>query len=162
MGFRFRCNILTGAVTETSVYVFTDLPPVSEAFYLDDVEVTLSINRINDPGFESDISQCTGSAATLTNDTTQFHSGLKSLKVTKTATNGAAYINVPLIKQKTYDVSAWVKLPSGGTAGQVAKLCFEYYIGGTKYQTVVATSTVLSSSVWTNVAGICNKTRLAI
>lgn len=143
----------TGVVTEPSVYVFTDVPAVAETFYLDDVEICPVINKVNNPGFESGVGQFTGSDATLTSDTTQMHAGAKSLKVTKTGVNGAAYVDVPLIKQKTYDISAWVKLPTGGTAGQVAKLCVEYYIGTTKYQQVVATSAALSSTAWTSVSG---------
>jgi hypothetical protein len=144
----------TGEITNTSAYVFTDSPAVSEVFYLDDIEVSLVENLImDDPSYEGTKTAYATWGATAQLVTAEHRTGNQSLYINKSEFYGCVQVPLRLEKQRPYTFSVWAKLPAGATVGQKASIVVEYYIGTTRYQYVAAGGTVINSSGWTQVTG---------
>jgi len=111
-------------------------------------------NLAVNPGFESGTSPWTGFGATLTASTTQYHSGTHSGYVTGRTTgtwNGVAQSFLGVMQPgATYNISAWVRLASGGS--QPVMLTIQQIDGnGTTYSRVASGTATLTG--WTQLNG---------
>ncbi|MDR6550401.1 uncharacterized protein YjdB/acyl dehydratase [Paenibacillus qinlingensis] len=148
----------TGTIKQLQVVPTT----ASGAFSLDSVqlEITPTVavkgdNLIDDPGFEGSLSSQFGmSDATFAKDTSQFHSGHQSVKITKTTRYGGIKFPVNVEKGKAYTYSAWAKLATGATTNEPLRLGLQYNLdGGPPKQFIMFTSPGLKAGDWTQVEG---------
>lgn len=103
------------------------------------------INYVSNPAFEVDTTGWEGvDGGTLARITSDFQSGSACLEVTNTVESGAqTATRVPLVEgDGTYYMSAYVKIPTGGTSANM----FLRYL---QYETLESTSTVGTGNVGT-------------
>lgn len=100
---------------------------VTEDFYMDDISIMEKIivtSTIPNGGFEdTNINAWIPVGSTPVRDTTQFHTGTASLKATdRAAWYFAPQIHINLVKDTTYQVTAWVR--NSGTESRNYNLYF--------------------------------------
>ncbi|MGO4271406.1 Ig-like domain-containing protein, partial [Paenibacillus sp. TAF58] len=147
----------TGTIKQLQVVPTT----ASGDFSLDSVqlEITPTValkgdNLIDDPGFEgSKTSQYVLQDATAVKDTTQYHSGHQSVKITKATRYGSIKFPVNVEKGKPYTYSAWAKLASGKTTSEPLRVGIQYNLDGITKQYIMFTSAGLKSGDWTQIEG---------
>jgi uncharacterized protein YjdB len=110
-------------------------------------------NLVNDPGFEDSTTHYSGYLITQQLNTSEYHGGSQSLKITKADRYGNIQFPANIVKGQEYYYSAWAKLAAGSTAGEVLRICLEYKLNGVTKQIVILTSPALNTTTWKQVQG---------
>lgn len=105
-------------------------------------------NLVSNPSFETDTSGWGTYLCNISRDTTEFHSGVASLKVVTTGGGGPSYSTpIPDVPGNTHTQSMWVKAPSG-QAMNLQMLQYDSASTNVKSTTVAFTAT----GVWQRVS----------
>jgi uncharacterized protein YjdB len=113
----------------------------------------LGDNLIPDPGMEGSTVIYSGSNSVRTLDTTQYHSGHQSMKVTKQSHYGSIQFPVNVVQGQEYHYSAWAKLAPTSTPNEVIRICLQYKLDGVIKQIIIFTSAGLNAQEWKQVQG---------
>jgi hypothetical protein len=109
-------------------------------------------NILIDPGMEMSTLQYSGERIAAELSTTEYHSGHKSVKVTKDYPYGK--ILFPGVENgKEYYYSAWGKLAPGSTAGEKLRICLQYKVNGVTKQVVMITGPAMDTTTWKKAEG---------
>lgn len=103
------------------------------------------------PYFETNVSGWTGTNATLTRVTSQFHEGAASMLVTSVGTPAQAYARaeVPVTPGMVYTASVWVRCTAGYAPGVQCSIDWFTGPGGTGYiSTTAPTPVALAAATW--------------
>ena len=123
------------------------------------------VNWVENPSFEVDIEKWVGTpGATLTRDTTNYRSGVASLKVVNASASTVQYSDLPLIAGSGfYTISAYVKLETGATTANyfIRQLQYENIGGPTVATGNVGTQNLSVTGDWVRLSGVINKAATA-
>lgn len=103
------------------------------------------------PYFETNVSGWTGTNATLTRVTSQFHEGAASMLVTSVGTPAQAYARaeIPVTPGMWYTASVWVRCTAGYAPGVQCSIDWFTGPGGTGYiSTTAPTPVALAAATW--------------
>jgi hypothetical protein len=123
------------------------------SFSIDYIRTMDSSNMVVDPGFEGSTTQYPGSSITQVLTTAQHHTGAKALQITKISAYGSLQIPLNIVKGEAYTYSAWAKLNTGATAGEVLRLGLQYNLNGVQKQVIMMSSPGLDTTSWKQVTG---------
>ncbi|MDR6550104.1 hypothetical protein J2736_001287 [Paenibacillus qinlingensis] len=146
------------AWTGTIRQIRFDMMTTTGTFSIDSIRavdssgIPVGANQIVDPSFEDTYLHYSGWEITPQLSNAQMHTGTHSLKLTKTNAYGSLNMPLDVVNGQPFYYSAWGKLATGSTSGQVLKLGLQYNLNGVQKQVILTSSAALTTTAWSQAA----------